>query len=72
VRPTELERLEVCGAEMPGSAAILEKLRAELRKSEQPQKSAAAAQGEDGVYQRVGLSVRMPSSERETVTLLAP
>ena len=29
---TELERLEVCGAEMPGSAAILEKLRAEFRK----------------------------------------
>src|ERR1700732_1963026 len=36
---TELERLEVCGAEIPGSAAILEKLRAEFRKSEQPQKS---------------------------------
>ena len=36
---TELERLEVCGAEMPGSAAILEKLRAEFRKSEPPQKS---------------------------------
>src|SRR5664279_1489123 len=28
---TELERLEVCGAEMPGGAAILEKLRAEFR-----------------------------------------
>ena len=36
---TELERLEVCGAEMPGSTAILEKLRAEFRKSEQTQKS---------------------------------
>jgi hypothetical protein len=36
---TELERLEVCGAEIPGSAAILEKLRAEFRKSEQTQKS---------------------------------
>jgi hypothetical protein len=32
---TELERLEVCGAEMPGTAVILEKLRAEFRKSEQ-------------------------------------
>jgi hypothetical protein len=31
---TELERLEVCGADMPGSAAILEKLRAEFRKGE--------------------------------------
>ena len=29
---TELERLEVCGTEMPGAAAILEKLRAEFRK----------------------------------------
>jgi hypothetical protein len=29
---TELERLEVCGAEMPGSTAVLEKLRAEFRK----------------------------------------
>ena len=29
---TELERLEVCGAEIPGAAAILEKLRAEFRK----------------------------------------
>src|SRR6266851_5323294 len=38
---TELERLEVCGAEMPGSTAILEKLRAEFRKSEQTQKSVA-------------------------------
>ena len=36
---TEPERLEVCGAEIPGSAAILEKLRAEFRKSEQTQKS---------------------------------
>jgi hypothetical protein len=32
---TELERLEVCGAEMPGAAAILEKLRAEFRKGGQ-------------------------------------
>ena len=31
----ELERLEVCGAAMPGAAAILEKLRAEFRKSGQ-------------------------------------
>ncbi len=29
---TELERLEVCGSEMPGSAEILAKLRAEFRK----------------------------------------
>jgi hypothetical protein len=29
---TELERLEVCGSEMPGSAEILRKLRAEFRK----------------------------------------
>jgi hypothetical protein len=29
----ELERLEVCGAAMPGAAAILEKLRAEFRNS---------------------------------------
>jgi hypothetical protein len=36
---TELERLEVCGAAMPGSAAILEKLRAEFRKGGQTQKS---------------------------------
>jgi hypothetical protein len=36
---TELERLEVCGAELPGSGAILEKLRAEFRKSEQTHKS---------------------------------
>jgi hypothetical protein len=32
---TELERLEVCGASMHGSAALLEKLRAEFRKSGQ-------------------------------------
>jgi hypothetical protein len=32
---TELERLEVCGSDMPGAAAVLEKLRAELRKSGQ-------------------------------------
>ena len=31
---TELERLEVCGNEMPGSAPLLEKLRAEFRKNE--------------------------------------
>jgi hypothetical protein len=31
----ELERLEVCGAEMPGTAAILEKLRAEFRRGGQ-------------------------------------
>ncbi len=31
----ELERLEVCGTEIPGSAAILAKLRAEFRKSGQ-------------------------------------
>jgi hypothetical protein len=37
---TELERLEVCGAELTGSGAILEKLRAEFRKSEQTNKSA--------------------------------
>jgi hypothetical protein len=36
---TELERLEVCGAEIPGSAVILEQLRAEFRKGEQTQKS---------------------------------
>jgi hypothetical protein len=35
---TELERLEVCGAELPGSGAILEKLRAEFRKSDQTHK----------------------------------
>jgi hypothetical protein len=38
---TELERLEVCGAEMPGAAAILEKLRAEFRKTGQPHKRVA-------------------------------
>src|ERR1700730_76311 len=38
---TELERLEVCGAEMPGSAVILEKLRAEFHKSGQTQKRVA-------------------------------
>ena len=32
---TELERLEVCGTEMPGAAAILQKLRAEFRDSGQ-------------------------------------
>jgi hypothetical protein len=32
---TELERLEACGTEMPGTAAILEKLRPEFRKSGQ-------------------------------------
>jgi hypothetical protein len=32
---TELERLEACGTEMPGAAVILEKLRAEFRKSGQ-------------------------------------
>jgi hypothetical protein len=31
---TELERLEVCGTAMPGSEALLEKLRAEFRKGE--------------------------------------
>ena len=36
---TELERLEVCGAALPGSATILEQLRAEFRKGEQTQKS---------------------------------
>ena len=38
---TELERLEVCGAEMPGGAAILEKLRAEFRQTRQPNKRVA-------------------------------
>jgi hypothetical protein len=32
---TELERLEVCGAELPGTAELLQKLRAESRKSGQ-------------------------------------
>jgi hypothetical protein len=35
---TELERLELCGAEIPGSAAIMEKLRAEFRTNGQTQK----------------------------------
>lgn len=34
---TELERLEVCGAEMPGSAEVLARLRAEFRKGGPPQ-----------------------------------
>jgi hypothetical protein len=38
---TELERLEVCGAEMPGGAAILEKLRTEFRQSTQSNKRVA-------------------------------
>jgi hypothetical protein len=33
---TELERLEVCGAEIPGAAPVLEKLRAEFRKDGSP------------------------------------
>jgi len=39
---TELERLENCGAEMPGGATILETLRAEFRKNGQPQDRAAS------------------------------
>ena len=35
---TELERLEHCGVEIPGSAAIMEKLRAEFRTNGQTQK----------------------------------
>jgi hypothetical protein len=35
---TELERLELCGVEVPGSAAIMEKLRAEFRTNGQVQK----------------------------------
>ena len=35
---TELERLEVCGTAMPGSSALLEKLRAEFRNGEQTRK----------------------------------
>ncbi len=35
---TELERLEHCGVETPGSAAIMEKLRAEFRSNGQTQK----------------------------------
>jgi hypothetical protein len=38
---TELERLEVCGAEMPGAAAILEKLRTEFRQTTQSNKRVA-------------------------------
>jgi hypothetical protein len=38
---TELERLEVCGAELPGGAAILEKLRAEFRQTTQSNKRVA-------------------------------
>jgi flagellin-specific chaperone FliS len=38
---SELERLEVCGAEMPGGAAILEKLRTEFRQSTQSNKRVA-------------------------------
>src|SRR6202047_2780474 len=38
---TELERLEVCGVEIPGSAAIMEKLRAEFPGNGQTQKRAA-------------------------------
>jgi len=34
---TELERLEQCGAEIPGSAALMEKLRAEFRTNGQTQ-----------------------------------
>ena len=33
---TELERLEICGAEMPGAGAILERLRGEFRKAGAP------------------------------------
>jgi hypothetical protein len=35
---TELERLEICGAEIPGAAAVMEKLRAEFRTDGQTQK----------------------------------
>jgi hypothetical protein len=38
---TELERLEVCGADMPGGAAILERLRAEFRETSQSNKRVA-------------------------------
>lgn len=38
---TELERLEVCGIEIPGAVAIIEKLRAEFRAAGQPLKRAA-------------------------------
>lgn len=37
----ELERLEVCGDEIPGAAPIVEKLRAEFRKDGQPPNRAA-------------------------------
>src|SRR6188768_8584 len=33
---TELERLEICGAEIPGAAPVMEKLRAEFRKDGSP------------------------------------
>src|SRR5258707_1596119 len=39
---TELERLEVCGTSMHGSAAILEKLRAEFRSGEPTHKDGQA------------------------------
>ncbi len=35
---TELERLEHCGVEIPGSVTIMEKLRAEFRTNGQTQK----------------------------------
>jgi hypothetical protein len=38
---TELERLELCGAEIPGSAAIMERLRAEFRPNGPVQKRSA-------------------------------
>src|ERR1700731_687169 len=38
---TELERLELCGTEIPGSAALMEKLRAEFRPNGQAPKRAA-------------------------------
>jgi hypothetical protein len=38
---TELERLELCGTEVPGSAAIMEKLRVEFPANGQAQKRAA-------------------------------
>jgi len=38
---TELERLELCGAEVPSSAALMEKLRAEFRTSGQTQRRIA-------------------------------
>ena len=44
---TELERLEVCGNEIPGSAPLLEKLRAELQQLQEETRAglAAAAKG---------------------------